>query len=75
MLVVTGSSSALAQPIGTFQWQLQPYCNALTVTVVQSGGVYTLDGFDDQCGAAVRAPSSAWRRRIPTAPSASGSAS
>jgi hypothetical protein len=41
---------AFAQPLGTFTWQLQPYCNRLTVTVVQSGGVFTLDGYDDQCG-------------------------
>jgi hypothetical protein len=39
-----------AQPLGTFTWQLQPYCNRLTLTVVQSGGVFTLDGYDDQCG-------------------------
>ena len=50
------SRSASAQTIGTFRWQLQPFCNAVTVTVVQNGGVYTLDGFDDQCGAGQRAP-------------------
>lgn len=50
------ASSAAAQPLGTFAWQLQPYCNVVTVTVVQSGAVYTLDGFDDQCGAPQRAP-------------------
>jgi hypothetical protein len=42
--------SVFAQPLGTFTWQLQPYCNRLTLTVVQSGGVFTLDGYDDQCG-------------------------
>ena len=40
----------LAQPLGTYTWQLQPYCNRLTLTVLQSGGVFTLDGYDDQCG-------------------------
>lgn len=45
-----------AQPIGTFRWQLQPFCNVVTLSVVQQGGVYTLDGFDDQCGAQRRAP-------------------
>jgi hypothetical protein len=47
---------AAAQPLGTFRWQLQPFCNVVTVNVTQSGAVYTLDGFDDQCGAQQRAP-------------------
>jgi hypothetical protein len=42
--------------MGTFRWQLQPYCNVVTLSVTQAGGVYTVDGFDDQCGAATRAP-------------------
>lgn len=41
----------MAQPVGTFRWQQQPYCNVLTLNVVQAGGVYHLDGYDDQCGA------------------------
>jgi len=41
-----------AQPLGTFRWQLQPYCNVISVAVVQQGGQYQLDGIDDQCGAA-----------------------
>jgi hypothetical protein len=45
-------SSAAAQPLGTFRWQLQPYCNVLTVNVTQQAGIYTLDGTDDRCGAA-----------------------
>jgi len=45
-----------AQSLGSFRWQLQPFCNAITVTVIQQGGNYTLDGFDDQCGAPQRAP-------------------
>jgi hypothetical protein len=47
---------ASAQTIGTFRWQLQPFCNAITVTVVQQGANYQLDGYDDQCGAPQRAP-------------------
>jgi hypothetical protein len=43
---------AAAQPLGSFRWQLQPYCNILTLSVVQQGGQYQLDGTDDQCGAA-----------------------
>lgn len=38
--------------IGTFRWQLQPYCNVVTVTVVQQGSQYHIDGTDDLCGAA-----------------------
>lgn len=41
-----------AQTIGTFTWQTQPYCNVLTLTVVQQGAGYQLTGFDNQCGAA-----------------------
>ena len=41
---------ANAQPIGTFRWQLQPYCNVLTLSVTQQNGIYTLDGTDNQCG-------------------------
>jgi hypothetical protein len=49
-------SVAQAQSLGTYIWQLQPFCNRVAVTVVQAGGSYTLDGSDDQCGAAQRAP-------------------
>ncbi len=49
-------SPAAAQPFGTFTWQLQPFCNRVTVSITQDGTAYTLDGFDDQCGAPQRAP-------------------
>jgi hypothetical protein len=49
-------AAAGAQPIGTFSWQLQPFCNRVTVNVTQNGGIYTADGYDDQCGAPQRAP-------------------
>ena len=58
-MVVTAISASVplgAQTVGSFTWQLQPFCNAVTVTVTQQGGAYTLDGFDDQCGATQRAP-------------------
>jgi len=41
-----------AQSLGIFRWQLQPYCNVVALTVTQNGGIYTLDGSDDQCGSA-----------------------
>jgi hypothetical protein len=50
-----GASAVEAQSLGTFRWQLQPYCNIVNVTVTQNGGLYTLDGYDDQCGAPTRA--------------------
>lgn len=50
------ASPAPAQVLGNFSWQLQPFCNVVQVRVEQAGGVYTLDGFDDQCGAPQRAP-------------------
>jgi hypothetical protein len=53
VLIVTGS--AWAQPLGSFRWQQQPYCNILTLNVIGEGGNYTLDGTDDLCGAAQKA--------------------
>jgi hypothetical protein len=55
-LTIVPATPAVAQPLGSFTWQLQPFCNRVTVNVRQDGAVYTLDGFDDQCGAARRAP-------------------
>jgi hypothetical protein len=49
------ASSAWAQPLGTFRWQLQPYCNVISLNVIGEGGNYTLDGTDDLCGAAQKA--------------------
>ncbi len=50
------AAEVAAQPLGTFRWQLQPYCNHVTVNITgQAGSVFALDGFDDQCGDAQRA--------------------
>ena len=58
LALAIGASTLGAQgtPLGTFRWQLQPFCNIVTVNVVQQAGAFTLDGFDDQCGAPQRAP-------------------
>lgn len=56
VLSALSGTNAEAQSLGTFSWQLQPFCNRVTVTVTQNGGLYTLDGYDDQCGAPQRAP-------------------
>jgi len=45
-------AAASAQPLGVFRWQLQPFCNVLTVAITQNSGIFRLDGSDDQCGAA-----------------------
>jgi Chaperone of endosialidase len=50
-----GATAARAQSLGTFSWQLTPYCNVITVTVTQNGSNYTLDGYDNQCGGSTRA--------------------
>jgi hypothetical protein len=55
LLAISWPSPAAAQPLGTFRWQFQPYCNVVAVTVVQQGAQYQLDGTDDQCGAGQRA--------------------
>lgn len=49
-LLLLSAGLSQAQPLGTYRWQLQPYCNVITVTVVQVGDKYTLDGTDDLCG-------------------------
>jgi len=54
--IVTGASPAGAQELGTFRWRFAPFCNVVTLSVVQQPGeVYALTGFDDRCGASVRA--------------------
>jgi len=45
-----------AQTIGTFTWQMQPYCNVMTFTVSVDGAAFRLTGFDDACGAVDRVP-------------------
>src|SRR5262245_39639836 len=53
--VLAAPVAALAQPLGTFRWQLSPFCNVVTLAATQNGAIYRLEGFDDQCGAAQRA--------------------
>lgn len=44
------ATNVFGQSLGAFRWQLQPYCNLITVNVTQQGGIFTLDGTDDRCG-------------------------
>jgi hypothetical protein len=50
-----GTGPAAAQVFGTFPWQMQPYCNRVTLTLTSVTGNFTLDGSDDQCGAPTKA--------------------
>ena len=49
-LLASLASETAAQPLGTFRWQLRPFCNVVTVAVTQNGAIYRLEGTDDQCG-------------------------
>lgn len=49
--LLVGVPTGEAQSLGTFRWQLTPFCNIVTLNVRQDGPVFTLDGFDNQCGA------------------------
>jgi hypothetical protein len=50
------AASADAQTLGTFRWQLEPYCNVVSLTVTQMGNQFRMEGTDDQCGAQKAAP-------------------
>ncbi len=50
-MVAFGAGEASAQVLGTFRWQLAPYCNVVTLRVEQKGALYELSGTDDLCGA------------------------
>lgn len=59
LVLVAGTIAAppvTAQVIGTFRWRTEPYCNVLSLTVTQTGGVFTLNGFDEPCAGAARLP-------------------
>ena len=49
LAILATSGTATAQPLGTFRWQTQPYCNVISVAVTQTGGAYRLEGTDNGC--------------------------
>lgn len=51
LLVGCVANAASAQVVGEFRWQTQPFCNVLTLTVVQQGARFHVSGADDLCGA------------------------
>lgn len=46
---------ATAQVFGTFSWQMLPYCNVVSLTLVNTPAGFTLEGADNQCGAVNKA--------------------
>ena len=50
-LVFLPAARLAAQPMGTFVWQLAPYCNVVALATTQNGAVYEFEGTDNQCGA------------------------
>lgn len=50
-LLLFSALPAAAQPMGTFTWQLAPYCNVVSLNTTLDVSVYTFDGWDNQCGA------------------------
>jgi hypothetical protein len=51
--MVAAPGAAEAQVVGTFTWQTRPYCNLVTLSVIQVGAAYQLTGSDNLCGAGV----------------------
>jgi hypothetical protein len=51
VLCLAGATTASAQSLGTFRWQLAPFCNTVTLDVESRRGQFVLTGFDDMCGA------------------------
>ena len=47
---------ASAQTLGTFRWNVAPFCSVLNLTVTQYGSVYALHGYEEQCGGNPRLP-------------------
>jgi hypothetical protein len=50
VLMATAATPALAQPLGVFRWQTQPFCNVLTLAVTASAAGFRMEGTDDSCG-------------------------
>lgn len=55
-VIVLCAAPVGAQTLGTFSWQLQPYCNRVVLTATQQESVIALSGYDDRCGTGPRAP-------------------
>lgn len=54
-LLLLTPAQAAAQVFGTFSWQMLPYCNVVSLTLVNTPAGFSLQGTDDQCGAVNKA--------------------
>lgn len=54
LLLVATSAVFAVESLGTFTWQLVPFCNVLTLALAIDGPIVTLSGYDNGCGAAER---------------------
>ena len=52
---LTSAANASAQVLGTFRWQLAPYCNVVTVRIEQKGALFELLGTEDRCDGSIPA--------------------
>lgn len=49
-MVLFATRPLSAQVLGTFTWQMQPFCNKVTLTVTGTPTGFTVHGSDDLCG-------------------------
>jgi hypothetical protein len=50
-VLTVGAGSARAQTVfGTFSWQMEPYCNTVTLSLISMPTGFTVEGVEDQCG-------------------------
>jgi hypothetical protein len=47
IIITVAATPVAAQSLGTFRWQLRPYCHVLTLAVTQNGAGYRVEGTDD----------------------------
>jgi hypothetical protein len=65
LTLVLVPGQAFPQSLGTFRWQLHPFGSVLNLNVTQQGGIYTLHGFEAQCGGNPSLP--VWGVAVPQA--------
>jgi hypothetical protein len=56
LLLHLGLVDAAAQRLGTYRWQLAPFCNIVTLDVERREAVFDILAVDDACGSGRRTP-------------------
>lgn len=56
LVFAAAPSAAQAQVLGTFYWQLQPLGSVLNLTITQKGSIFSVEGFEAQCGGNLSLP-------------------